>query len=187
MSNPAFPVHTPESAPVASKPVLEAVGKKYGFVPNLMGVLASAPSAVEAYAAIGALFAQTSLPLAAREVVLLTVARANECSYCVAAHSTTATMADVPVDVIAAVREERPIADAKLEAVRVLTRAIVATRGRVEQRDLDQFLAAGYRPAHVLEVIVGVTLKTLSTYTNHLADTPVDAVFAPHRWDRSPR
>ena len=33
-----------------------------------------------------------------------------------------------------------------------------------------------------LEILVGVMLKTLSNYTNHLAHTPLDAVFAPNAW-----
>jgi hypothetical protein len=34
-------------------------------------------------------------------------------------------------------------------------------------------------------VLVGIALKTLSNYTNHLAETPLDAVFAPRAWTPS--
>ena len=34
----------------------------------------------------------------------------------------------------------------------------------------------------VLEVILGIAYKTLSNYTNHLVDTPVDEAFAKQAW-----
>ncbi len=40
-----FPVHSRETAPEGSKPVLAAAQKKFGFVPNLIRVLAEAPAA----------------------------------------------------------------------------------------------------------------------------------------------
>jgi len=187
MSRSQFPVHTIATAPDASKPVLDEVGRKFGFLPNLMGVFASAPAALQAYLGLSAQFAKTSLSPEGREVVLLTAARANECGYCVAVHSTTAAMAKVAPAVVAAIREDRPIADAKMEALRRLTSAFVEKRGWLTDADLEQFFRAGYQPAHVLEVLVGVTLKTLSNYTNHIADTPLDAAFEAKRWERSTR
>jgi hypothetical protein len=41
----------------------------------------------------------------------------------------------------------------------------------------DAFFEAGYETREYLEVVVGVTLKTLSNYVNHAADTPLDAAF----------
>jgi hypothetical protein len=42
--------------------------------------------------------------------------------------------------------------------------------------------AARYQSHHVLEVLVGVAMKTLSNYTNHLAATPLDSAFAGRAW-----
>ncbi|MGZ8908013.1 MAG: hypothetical protein ACXW1U_20100 [Methylobacter sp.] len=50
---------------------------------------------------------------------------------------------------------------------------------------LDNFLAAGYSQAQVLDVVLGVTMKTLSNYTNHLIDTPLDTAFQAEAWDSS--
>jgi hypothetical protein len=54
--------------------------------------------------------------------------------------------------------------------------------GFVSNEDTADFLAAGYTQAQILEVILGVTFKTLSNYTNHIAETPLDAAFAPNAW-----
>ena len=39
--------------------------------------------------------------------------------------------------------------------------------------------------ATALEVVLGVAMKTLSNYANHLLDTPTDAAFADERWQRA--
>ena len=52
-----------------------------------------------------------------RQVVLLAVSRFNECTYCVAAHSTIADMQSVPQPVVDAIRNDQPIDDLKLEAI----------------------------------------------------------------------
>ena len=104
-----------------------------------------------------------------------------------AAHTSLSQMAKVPDDIIEALRDGTPIADAKLEALRVFTTRINKNRGWVEQSDLDAFFAAGYDKASVLDVIVGTSLKVLSNYTNHIAQTPVDVAFQPNTWTAEDR
>jgi hypothetical protein len=36
----------------------------------------------------------------------------------------------------------------------------------------------------VLEVVLGIGLKTLSNYTNHIVDTEVDDAFAANAWHK---
>ncbi|MCA1732265.1 MAG: hypothetical protein LC732_01525 [Acidobacteria bacterium] len=101
-----------------------------------------------------------------------------------AAHTAIAGMQKVPGDVVQAIREGNPIADPKLEALRRLTTAVVAKRGRPEAEELGRFYAAGYGKRQLLEVIVGVGMKTVSNYVNHVADTPLDAAFEQAAWTR---
>lgn len=178
----SFPVLTPTTAPVASRPALERLTKAYGFVPNLAGVLAAAPAALEAYLTIAGIFEKTSLSPTERQVVLLAASVENTCQYCVAAHSTIAAAERVGETIIAALREQRPLGNQKLEALRQLTVAIVATRGRPSPAIVAAFLGAGYTPPQLLEVLVGVAQKTLSNYVNHIAETPIDPAFAPNTW-----
>jgi alkylhydroperoxidase family enzyme len=44
----------------------------------------------------------------------------------------------------------------------------VQKRGWLDDDDLGAFFDAGFRHQQVLEVILCVTIKTLSNYTNHL-------------------
>ncbi len=177
-----FPVHTIDTAPADSRPQLEQIGHSLGMIPNLAGVLAEAPAALEAYFTLGKIFDRTSLTPAERQVVLLSISVENECTYCVAAHSAIAAMQKVPENVVRAIREGQPISDTRLEALRRLTSAIVSRRGRPDRKDIDRFFAAGFDRRQLLEVIVAVGMKTISNYVNHLAETPLDAAFAKLAW-----
>jgi alkylhydroperoxidase family enzyme len=54
---------------------------------------------------------------------------------------------------------------------------VVTSRGRPTEADTAAFLQAGYGKQQVLEVVLGIGMKTLSNYTNHIADTPLDQAF----------
>ncbi|MDR4469561.1 MAG: carboxymuconolactone decarboxylase family protein [Nitrospira sp.] len=177
-----FQIHTQETAPETSRPTLDAARKKYGFVPNLYGVLAESPTAVQAYAAINTALEQSTLSPIEQQVVTLTVSAANGCAYCMGAHSTVAQMVRMPDDVLTALRAQQVLPDTKLNALRVLVVSIVQNRGWVPEADLEQFVAAGYGRQHLLDALTIVALKTLSNYVNHIAQTPLDPQFATQAW-----
>lgn len=110
--------------------------------------------------------------------------RGNRCTYCVAAHSFIArNMVKLPADTITALRSSDTLPDAKLNALAAFIRAVVRERGWVaDSHELKNFFAASYTQQQVLEVVLGVSMKTLSNYINHLTDTPLDAAFADEAW-----
>jgi uncharacterized peroxidase-related enzyme len=177
-----FTVHDESSAPDEARPALGLAKSQYEAVPNLFGVLAESPQAVTAYWALSDQFLNSSLPTDAKLVVLLTASRENRCSYCVAAYSALGAAQNVDESVIDAVRDDKPIDDAQLEAVRRFTALVVDNRGWVSDEDVQALLDAGFARRHVLDVITGVAMKTLSNYTNHLANTPLDKGFASYAW-----
>lgn len=179
----SYKIHTVESAPEAAKEFLAGAKQSLGFLPNLFAVMASAPALVKAYGALSKLFDETSLSPTERQIVLLSVSAENGCEYCVAAHTAIAGMQKVSGDVVEAIRARRPISDPKLEALRRFAASVAVTRGHPTEAEVRAFLAVdGYTETQVLEVILGVGFKTLSNYTNHLAQTPLDQAFAPVAW-----
>ena len=179
-----FKIHSISTAPTPAQALLEGLLKKYGFVPNLHGGLAEAPAALQAYIELTALFDQTSFSPTERQVVLLAASAENLCTYCVAAHSVIARhMVKADPSIVNALRNFEPLPDPKLDALATFTRAVVKNRGVVCGKTLDNFITAGYTLVHVLEVVLGVTMKTLSNYTNHVIDTPLDAAFQVEAWD----
>ncbi len=178
-----IPTRTLNDAPEASLAPLKAVTAKYGFTPNLLAKMANAPSVLKAYIQLNGLLEQTSLTPTERQTVLLTVSRENDCRYCVAAHSVIASMQHVEDHVVNAIRKHQPISDERLEALSRFTAEVVNTRGWPSDQAKQAMEDAGYTAAQALEVVLGVTVKTLSNYVNHLADTEVDEAFAAKAWE----
>jgi len=178
----AFTTHSIDSAPEAAKPLLEGAKKAYSFIPNLLGTMAEAPALLEGYMALAGIFDKTSFSETERQIILMTNNRLNGCVYCMAAHTTISQMAKVPADVIDALRNNTPIADPKLEALRTFAAVINETRGWPSEIQVAAFIDAGYTQQNILEVILGTSLKVMSNYTNHVAETAVDAAFAPNAW-----
>lgn len=181
----SYPVHTVETAPEAARETLTAARKAFGFLPNLLAVMSEAPALVKGYTTLSRIFEETSFSAVERQVVLLTISSENACTYCVAAHSVIAGMQKVPDDVVQAIRGNRPIADLRLEALRRYTSAVVAKRGWADAADTAAFESAGYSRQQALEVVLGIGLKTLSNYMNHVAQTPLDQAFAKAEWSKA--
>jgi AhpD family alkylhydroperoxidase len=177
-----FSIHTPETAPEGSRETLSQVVDKYGFVPNMLAMMAAAPGLLKGYLMLAEQFENGTLSATEQQVILLATSYENRCGYCMGAHSAIAGMQQVPGDIIQALRDGTRINDSKLEALRKLTTSIVTNRGFPEQDDLQKFFSEGYTPAQLMEVMLGVGIKTLSNYTNHITDTPLDEAFSPVAW-----
>jgi len=180
-----FDVHDESSAPEASRAFFEPVKKKLGMVPNVLKVMAESPELMEAYVTLDGLLQKSSLGKAERNILLLSAARANQCHYCMAAHTAAAQGEGVDPEVIDALRNDRPLEEQALEAFRQFVSEMTETRGLPGDATIKAFLGAGYSQKNALEVILGIGLKTLSNYSNHLADTPLDEAFAPAKWNGS--
>lgn len=180
-----FPKHSTQTAPEAARQMLEKAERAMGFVPNLYAHLAEAPAALEAYFGLSAQFEKTSLTAAERQVVLLAVSVENGCEFCVAAHSMIGVkMAGVAAEAVDALRAGGALADPRLDALAKFTRAMVKHRGWVPNDGLASFFAAGFSPQQALEVVLGVAMKTLSNYANHLTGTQTNPELSAFAWKR---
>lgn len=177
-----FPLYDETDAPEAARPQLEGAKKAFGFIPNLLGEMAAAPPVLEGYMTLYELVGKTTLSQQEQQVAILSVARENECEYCVGAHSATASMAKVPEAVITAIRDGDDVPDERLGALSRFVRTVVGSRGWPSDEAVEEFLAAGYTEANILEVMLVISVKTLSNYINHIAGTPLDDQFEQFAW-----
>ncbi|MEM6903940.1 MAG: carboxymuconolactone decarboxylase family protein [Pseudomonadota bacterium] len=178
-----FTFHSVDTAPEGSQAILEGATKKLGFTPNLFAAQAESPLALEAYTTLSALIGEkSSFSPTEQQVVFFTGNTYHGCTFCVAAHTAISKGQKVDDAVIEALRNEQPLADAKLEALRQFAYKVIDQRGWVGDADTQAFLDAGYTKAHVLEVVTLVGLKVLSNYTNHFAHTPLNDAFKPFEW-----
>ncbi len=174
-----LPLIQKESANDEVKELLSSVESKFGFIPNLIKVFASSPATLKAYLTLGSLLEETLFTAEEQQIILLTVSRENRCDYCMAAHSMIAAkMVKMEPEKLNAIRQSEPVKDDKHRALIEFTETVVNERGYAAENPVKKFIAAGYSDQHVLEVILGVTMKTLSNYTNHIAETPIDSQFS---------
>ena len=139
-----FKIHTIESAPEAAQEALKAVQNANGFIPNLIGVLANAPTALETYRTVGGINGRNSLTATEREVV-------NQ--------------------IRATARIE---SDKKLDTLARFTLAVILQKAKLTEAQLKAFFDAGYTQENAIDVILGVSLATLCNYVNNIAETPIN-------------
>lgn len=174
--------HTLESAPTASRPILEKAKKKFGVVPAPLAKLAASPKFLEAFEGGNVFWHATSLSPVQREVVTMVVARFNGCHYCVALHTQLLVALRADAETIEALRAGTPLPTPSLEALARFTRTLLETRGAVPDDEQRAFVDAGYTPEQALEVLVGVGTYTLTTMANRLARVELDPGLRRYAW-----
>jgi uncharacterized peroxidase-related enzyme len=183
----SFKIHSKQTAPSESVPVLEGLEKHIGFIPNLIGVLAESPMAITSVAAVNQAIEQSALSPVEQRVVTITTSVENSCSYCVPAQSTMAKMAEMPDEILEQIRSGESLSDKKLEALHVFTLKLITNKGWVPENDLQAFVDAGYTTGQVLEVITLVSLMNLTNYVGHISSLPLDNAFLPQQWNKQQR
>jgi len=184
--SPVFTLYkiTPESADVKTKSILNKTKLRIGYIPNIYGMMANSPSMLETYNTGDAGFRKMSIfSVAEKEIIYLTISKENECHYCVAVHSTLAdTLSKVPVEVTEAIRENKKIPDKKYSALIEFTKTMVKTHGQPTVDEVETFYSAGYTEQHILDIIHAIAIKTMTNYSNHFFNTPIDEMFKSREW-----
>jgi len=168
-----------EQATPQQAELFAAVKQQLGRVPNLLRVLGNSTAALSGYLDFsGALAGGGGLDARQREVVAISVAEANGCGYCLAAHCTIGKTAGLSPDAINAARQGDGSDDAN-RALVGFTNAVLQHRGRVDDDELEAFRAAGFSDEAVTEVVAHVALNVFTNYLNNLAETEIDFPAAP--------
>lgn len=172
-----FTLHDTSSAPEESQSLLNNSKESLGMIPNLHAVMAEAPGLLKAYQDTHELFSNTSFNTNEITVVWQTINVYHSCHYCVPAHTAIAKDMGADDSITEQLKKGETLDDSKLQALRIFTETVLEKRGHVSDTDLRDFFDAGYGHRQVLEVILGIAQKTMSNYTNAIAETPVDEPF----------
>lgn len=174
---------TIDTAPAASQPLLEAVRKQLGVVPNLFRLIANSPAALEGYLGLSGALNKGTLPAPTRERIALAVAEINGCDYCLSAHSYLGKNLAKLDDAEITANRNGASNDLKANAAVRFAVKVVRQRGHVSDDDIRAVKSAGYDDAQVIEIVLHVALNTLTNYVNEVAKTEVDfpAVQVAHR------
>lgn len=174
-----------DDLPEESQVLLDQLHKKIGMVPNFHAMLAVSPQALKAYMTLHQLATETAFSADEVTVVWQSINVEHACHYCVPAHTAVANGMGVDQSITDALRNETPLADPKLEALRTFTLLVVRNRGDVPKADVAAFKAAGFDDRAITDVVMILSQKVMSNYLNHMADTPIDDVFAPFAWSKA--
>lgn len=170
-------VPTRDDVTPANQAIFDQLKGKLGMVPNLYATLAHSEHALGNYLAFQN--AKSSITGKAREVINLVVSEANECEYCLAAHTVIGGMVGFKPEQILEIRTGRAAFDGKLDALARLTKNIVEMRGHADQALVDAFLAAGWTKENLVDAIVVIGDKTVTNFLHATTRVPVDFPAAP--------
>src|ERR1700678_4181156 len=177
-----LPVHTMKSAPEGSKPALQQLQSAFGMLPNIAGAIATSPVLINSLVGLfgnvhGGSFTEPQI-----QTVLLTDAVTNVSSWAVAFHTALALEEGIDPADVQAIREGRLPKDSKFAALSALAKTMIEKRGRLNDEEVDRFLAAGFGKDHLLEVIAAIAASTITNYTGSITKPPLEGPFQAHAW-----
>ena len=163
-----------DQTPAATRPLLDAVKKQLGVVPNLMKVVGNSPAALGGYLALSGALAKGALGAKTGERIALAIAEINACRYCLAAHTYLGRNVAKLDDAEIAANRNGASNDPKADAALRFAASVALERGHVSDAAVRAVKDAGYSDAEVMEIVVHVALNTLTNYVNEVAQTEVD-------------
>lgn len=174
---PILKLHTIDSAPEKSKALLQSSIDNFGWIPNQSAYMSESPSLLGAYQRAHDLFIDSSLSEEEKAVVWITTGVANHCDYTIQAHAFIALAKGVDETVVDALAHEPSRLNAHLLALHTFTLEVIHCRGCLSKTAIDAVLQAGFSKQSMLDVILGVSQKTMSTILNSIAGTEIDERF----------
>jgi uncharacterized peroxidase-related enzyme len=167
-------IPTTDQTPAASLPLLDAVKKQLGVVPNLMKLVGNSPAALEGYLNLNNALGKGMINPQTRERIALVIAEINGCSYCLSAHTYLGKNVAKLDDAEIAANRSGNSSDPKAAAAVNFAARVAIARGHISDADLSAVKAAGYSNAEIVEIVLHVALNTLTNYVNEVAQTEID-------------
>jgi alkylhydroperoxidase family enzyme len=179
-----LPIQTTESAPAASKPILDGIAADLGFVPNLAATVAASPTLLTAFDALRRAVGSAPLDPVRREITGLAVGVCVDNAYGVAFHSTILGTLGVDADEIEKMRSGSSPRDPGAAVVYELARELVLNRGKVDDDVIARATDVGLTSTDILEIVTECTFASLVGIVDNLAGrVELDGFLAPQAWN----
>jgi alkylhydroperoxidase family enzyme len=178
-----IPIHTLETAPDASRPILEAILASPGSpgrILALQGQLAEAPATLAAYISMRkAIEEHATLDRGTRFAIQLTVSSAQHSDYSLAVNTMLATRAGWSDEDVTALRAGDFTRDTKLARLLDLVREAATNGGAVQSATWSAAVDAGWTATELVEAYVCIALTVFVNQFVAYAATPVDVPGGP--------
>src|SRR5258708_3083016 len=178
----SYPVHTIESAPAQSKPVLQQLQQVFGLIPNIAAAMAASPVLINGFIGLFERVHASSLTEPQIQTLLLTNAVTNASEWAVAFHTALALKQGVHPTDVDAIRHGGPPKDVGLASLSTLARTLIEKRGHLAESDQRRFFEVGFGSEQILEVIAVVAASTITNYTGSVAQPALEAPFEKFVW-----
>ena len=178
----SFPVLTTDTEPEKSRPALQALQGAFGMIPNVAGTMATSAVLIDSLVAVFGKVHGGSFTEAQVQSLLLTNALTTGCAWAVAFHTVLALKEGLDKADVQANRERRAPKDVTSAALSTFARTSIDKRGRIDVRDVDEFMEVGFRKEHALEVIAVAAASTITNYTASVTKPPLEPPFQTHSW-----
>jgi alkylhydroperoxidase family enzyme len=163
----------PEQARCRARELLTTVQDTFGVVPNATKVMANSPAVLDSFLAFSTAMGKAQIGDKLHTQVKLAASEANACSYCTSLLCAIGSRAGLTAADLVAGRSARA-ADCRTDAALKFARAVLETRGKVTDNDLQAARQAGFDDAEIVEIVASVVLGCFTNFLNNVAETPLD-------------
>jgi len=173
---------SPETASGTTKDLYGVIKGKLGVVPNMMQTMGNSSALLQGYLRLGEALGSGTLGAKLGELIALTVAEANECNYCLSAHTyISANLLKIDRSVIEAARNAEAT-DSKTSTILKFAKTLVDKKAQVDDSDVAKLKEAGVTEGEIGEIVGHVALNVLTNYFNIVAKTEIDFPVVTAGW-----
>ncbi len=164
----------PETATGKTKELFNAVEKKLGTVPNMMRTMGNSVAVLNGYLSFSGALGESKIGARLGEQIALTVAEADQCEYCLSAHTYIGEKLLKIDEATLSSSREANTGNAKADAALVFAQTLVRKKGLVSDEDVNKVRQAGYGDGEIAEIVAHTALNIFTNYLNNTAKTVVD-------------
>lgn len=166
-------VPTREQVSAGSQVIFDQFQKRMGKMPNLYATMGYSENALKGFVDFDAAFSHGVFRPKEREAIALIVSEINGCAYCLAGHTLAAIKNGFTPEETLDIRRGK-VTDDKLNAIIQLAKSITINKGHADEVALNNFYAAGFDEAGLMELIGLVTVRIFTNYVFAATSIPVD-------------
>jgi uncharacterized peroxidase-related enzyme len=165
---------SPANATGKTKELFTAIDGKLGMVPNMMKTMGNSSAVLEGYLNLSGALSGGTLGAKTGELIALAVAEANNCDYCLSAHTYIGeNLVKIDAETLNDARSGNSN-DAKTDAILKFAKTLVGKKGLVNDADVDSVKNVGVTEGEIGEIVGHVALNIFTNYFNNTANTEID-------------
>ncbi|SDF00896.1 uncharacterized peroxidase-related enzyme [Terriglobus roseus] len=171
-------IPTKETAPAATKPILERYERNLGVTPNFFSLIARSPDVLSAEANMHATLGK-SLGHNTRERIHIMTAEVNGCNYCLSVHTYVGgkfnKMSPEDMELNRTGHSTDPKADAAVQ----FAYRVAKNRGHVTDADFAAVRAAGFTDEEIIDIVAETAFSFTTNLFNNTFQTDIDSIVTP--------